>query len=334
MSGTSVSRPPARRSGVTPGRFLLRRPTRPSGAEPLPLQHELGVDYDTSWARRYPVRLARAVVLDDLTRPLLLAGCSPKVFGREHLDPLEPPLVIAANHSSHLDTALLLACLPSRIRHRTVVAAAADYFFDRRAKATASAFVLGAIPMERTKVNRRSADLAAGLINDGWSLVIFPEGGRSPDGWGQEFKGGAAYLAKRCTVPVVPVHLRGTRPILPKGSWRPAPGTAEVRFGDALWPSEEEDARRFAARIERAVALLADEAETDWWSARRRAAEASTPPYRGPEVSPWRRAWGLPESADPAPRRHGSDDSATAVDPARRSWRNPRAAHRWPHKTD
>ena len=33
------------------------------------------------------------------------------------------------------------------------------------------------------------------LIDDGWSLVIYPEGGRSPDGWGQEFKGGAAYLS-------------------------------------------------------------------------------------------------------------------------------------------
>ncbi len=90
--------------------------------------------------------------------------------------------------------------------------------------------------MERVKVNRRSADLAAGLIEEGWSFVIFPEGGRSPDGWGQEFKGGAAYLAKRCSVPVVPVHLRGTRAILAKGSRRLRPGPTEVRFGDALSP--------------------------------------------------------------------------------------------------
>ncbi|MGA2211078.1 MAG: lysophospholipid acyltransferase family protein [Acidimicrobiales bacterium] len=321
---------------VRAGDFLLRKPTRPVGADPLPLEHGLGTSYDTAWARRYPVRLARAMVLDDITRPLLRAGCAPTVFGLDHLDPLEPPVILAANHSSHLDTALLLSCLPTRIRHHCVVAAAADYFFDRRVKATAWAFILGAIPMERTKVNRRSADLAAELIVEGWSLVIFPEGGRSPDGWGQEFKGGAAYLAKRCSVPVVPVHIRGTRAIIAKGSSRLRPGPTEVRFGDALWPEEHEDARRFAARIERAVALLADEAETDWWSARRRASSGTTPAFRGPEASPWRRSWALPASADPTRRRAldgGDDDDAlvpTGAGP--RPWRAKRSAHSWPRR--
>jgi 1-acyl-sn-glycerol-3-phosphate acyltransferase len=291
-------------------RAVLKRPTRPGGAEPLPLPRDLGVDYDTGWARTYPVRLARAILLDDVTRPLMSAGCRPTIYGLEHLDSLDGPVIFAGNHASHLDTALLLSCLPPRIRHHAVVGAAADYFFDRRFKAALWAFSLGAIPMERVKVNRRSADLAAALIEEGWSFVIFPEGGRSPDGWGQEFKGGAAYLAKRCSVPVVPVHLRGTRAILAKGSRRLRPGPTEVRFGDALSPEANEDARRFAARIERAVAVLADEAETDWWSARVRAAGGGTPPFRGPAVSPWRRAWGLPSSADPTAR--SSDEAASA----------------------
>ena len=189
-------------------------------------------------------------------------------------------MILAGNHASHLDTALLLSSLPARIRHHVVVGAAADYFFDRHWKAALWAFALGAVPMERVKVNRRSADLAAALIEEGWSFVIFPEGGRSPDGWGQEFKGGAAYLAKRCSVPVVPVHLRGTRAILAKGSRRLRPGPTELRFGDPLWPEQREDARRFASRIERAVAVLADEAETDWWSARR-----GPPPGRRPRTA-------------------------------------------------
>ena len=48
---------------------------------------------------------------------------------------VESPVIFAANHASHVDTALLLSSLPVRFRHRTVVAAAADYFFDRRWKA-------------------------------------------------------------------------------------------------------------------------------------------------------------------------------------------------------
>ena len=178
-----------------------------------------------------------------------------------------------------------------------MVAAAADYFFDRRWKAAFWSFGLAAIPMERSKVNRRSADLAASLIAEGWSLIIFPEGGRTDDGWGQEFKGGAAYLAKRCDVPVIPVHLRGTRAVLAKDSSRIRPASTEIRFGDSLTPTEGEDARKFASRIEQAVATLADEAESDWWSARRRAAAGATPSFRGPESSPWRREWALPDSA-------------------------------------
>jgi 1-acyl-sn-glycerol-3-phosphate acyltransferase len=276
---------------------VVQQPTKPDSIVPPLPERKLGIDYDTSWARRYPVRLARAMVLDDLTRPLVRVALSPQVIGIEHLDPITGPMILAANHASHVDTALLVSILPDRIRHHTVVAAAADYFFDRQWKAALWSFGLGTIPMERAKVNRRSADLAAGLIDEGWNLVIFPEGGRTPDGWGREFKGGASYLAKRCGVPVIPVHLRGTRAVLAKNSSRIRPRSTEIRFGDPLTVNEGEDARKFAARIEQAVAALADEAESDWWSARGRAAEGTTPPFRGPQASAWRRAWALPDSA-------------------------------------
>ena len=304
-------------------RSMLAAPTRPGGIAPELPKRGLGVDYDTAWARRYPARLARAVLLDDVTRPLAHLVLAPKVIGLEHLEPIDGPVILASNHASHLDTGLLVSVLPTNRRHRTVVAAAADYFFDQRLKAAAWAFALSAIPMERTKVNRRSADLAASLIEDGWNLVIFPEGGRTSDGWGQEFKGGAAYLAKRCKVPVVPVHLRGTRAVLAKGSKRLRPGTTEIRIGDALRPKDGEDARKFAARIEDAVAELADEAESDWWSARRRAARGDSPPFRGPDVAGWRREWALPASArkDQPQRR---DESAEDAGAWKKAWEEAR----------
>ena len=117
------------------------------------------------------------MVLDDVTRPVLRVALSPRVIGLEHLDPIEGPMILAANHASHLDTALLLSGLPSWLRHRTLVAAAADYFFDRRWKAALWSFGLGAIPMERTKVNRRSADLAAWLVERGLEPDHLPRGG-------------------------------------------------------------------------------------------------------------------------------------------------------------
>ena len=304
MSGSSDA--VGRRTPRRPGRVLrsvLATPPWPGTVErPVPLRN-VGADYDTAWSRTPVARFARAVIVDNVTRPVVRLVASPRVIGRELLEPLSGPVVFAANHSSHLDTAIVLSCLPPRFRHHAVVAAASDYFFDRRWKGGLWSLTLGTIPMERTRVNRRSADLAARLLDEGWSLVIFPEGGRSEDGWGQEFRGGAAYLAKRCGVPVVPVHLHGVRPILPKGGSRLRPGEVEVRFGTPLRPfvpgdagGREEDARRFSARLEQAVAALADEAESDWWSARRRAALGITPDPRGPDAAPWRRAWDLPDS--------------------------------------
>ena len=291
-------------TGSRPLRRVLARPTWPGNLPRPPAPHRLGVGYDTSWSRTPAARLGRALVLDNLTRPALRLLAAPNVTGLERLEPLTGPVVFVANHTSHLDTALVLAALPVRFRHRCVVAAAADYFFDRHWKAALSSLTLATIPFERGRVNRQGTDLAAELLEAGWSVVIFDEGGRSPDGWGQRFRGGAAYLARRCTVPVVPVHLHGVRPLLPKGGGRLRPGRVEIRFGAPLRPlpggeagDRGEDARRFAARIEEAVAVLADEAETDWWQARRRAADGATPDPRGPEAAPWRRAWALPESA-------------------------------------
>ena len=240
------------------------------------------------------MRLARAMLLDNVTRPLTKVIASPDIRGAEYLIDVEAPAIFAANHASHVDTALLLSSLPLRFRHRTVVAAAADYFFDRRWKADLWAFSLAAIPIERAKVNRRSAELASELLADNWNLVIFPEGGRSPDGWGQTFRGGAAYLAARTGRPVVPVHLEGTRHILPKGGGGLRRTPTTVLFGSPLQPDEGEDARRFGARIEAAVAALADEVSTDWWTARKQAAAGTTPALQGPAIANWRRSWALP----------------------------------------
>jgi len=293
------------RAGRAP--FPLAAPSWPESVpRPAPTPG-LGVHYDTAWSRRYPVRLARAMVLDNVARPLARVVASPLIRGEEALVGLEAPVIFAANHASHADTPLLLSCLPLRFRHRTVVAAAADYFFDRRWKADAWSFFLAAIPFERTKVNRRSADLAAELLDDEWSLVIFPEGGRSPDGWAQSFHpGGAGYLATRTGRPVVPVHLDGTRHILPKGRTGVHRTRTTVTFGTPLWAEEGENARRFSVRIEAAIATMAHEADTDWWTARRQAAAGSTPALQGPDVAAWRRSWAL---ADPPDRRDRDSES-------------------------
>ncbi len=303
---------------VRTARFPLAAPTWPTTVERPEPERKVGLDYDHEWSRRYPVRLARAVVLDNVTRPAARVLAPATIRGLEHLQHVEGPVIFAANHASHIDTPLLLTTLPVEFRHRTVVAAASDYFFDRTWKSVLWSFALAAIPIERSRVNRKSVDTAADLLGDGWNLVIFPEGGRSPDGWTQAFRGGEAYLARRTGRPVVPVYLHGTRHVLPKSAEAEgrAPGGSgtesrrggrlrrspiAVLFGAPMTPDEGESARRFSTRVDAAMATLAREVHSDWWQARRSVSAVAPVPgadtaHRGPDAAAWRRAWALDQA--------------------------------------
>jgi 1-acyl-sn-glycerol-3-phosphate acyltransferase len=283
----------------------------------------LGADYDTEWARSPIARTVRGAIVAGPQRLLVDWVTDPEIHGRDRLADLlrvaerddtdPPPVIFTPNHHSHLDTALMVRAVPAAWRRHLVTAAAADYFFDKRWKATLAALALNAIPIDRETTSRKSADLVATLIEDGWSLVIYPEGGRSPDGWGQAHKGGAAYLAGRTGAPVVPVYIDGTDSIMGKGTSIPKPGRTRVTFGSPLRRESGESTRRFSERIERAVAALADESTTDYWSARRRAATGDTPSLGGPAYTGWRRRWDVTRR-----RRRGIA-----------AWRNP-PKRRWP----
>jgi 1-acyl-sn-glycerol-3-phosphate acyltransferase len=98
------------------------------------------------------------------------------------------------------------------------------------------------------------------------------------------------------------VHIEGTYRILPRGGERLRRSPTRITVGTPIVAADGEDSRRLEARIDAAMAVLADEARTDWWTASRHAGTGSTPSPRGPEASPWRRAWEL----GPAP---GHDDA-------------------------
>ena len=281
--------------------FPYRAPTVPQGVVVPKEPAKLGADFDTRWARKAPARATRTVIARGPLQLMVKLIADPEVLGTDRLSDLielgddAPPVIFAPNHHSHVDTPIMVTSVPEPWRSKLVVAAAADYFFDTKAKGTAAALALNALPIDREVTGRKSSDLIRNLVDDGWSLVIYPEGGRSPDGWGQEFKGGAAYLSNRTGAPVVPVFIDGSGAIFGKGMKRPKPGSTRVVFGAPLHPIEGESTRRFNARIEAAVAALGDEALTDYWTARKNAAAKTSPKLTGPSYSGWRRQWALSE---------------------------------------
>jgi 1-acyl-sn-glycerol-3-phosphate acyltransferase len=143
--------------------------------------------------------------------------------------------VVVANHSSHADTAVLLAALPANAK--PVFVAAADYWFDVPVRKFIASSLAGVLPVRRNGGGSFEAMLAAArpALEAGRTVVIYPEGTRSMNGIVGEFRSGALRLARECGVPVVPIALTGTADVLPKGGrWSPAP--MQVHIGEAVDP--------------------------------------------------------------------------------------------------
>jgi 1-acyl-sn-glycerol-3-phosphate acyltransferase len=137
--------------------------------------------------------------------------------------------IVVANHSSHADTAVLLAALPPTAR--PVFGAAADYWFDVPVRRFIASSLAGVLPVRRTGESSYDALLAAvrPALSAGRTVVVYPEGTRSTDGTVAEFRSGALRLARDCGVPIVPVAVLGTADVLPKGGhYSPAPMAVHI----------------------------------------------------------------------------------------------------------
>ena len=225
-----------------------------------------GLDFPTAWARRRAASVVRAFLQDFVIVPLAWLLAPRTRRGIAALRRVDGPFILASNHQSHADASIIVAALPRSLRRRLVVAAASDVFFSSPLRAAFAALVYNAIPIERHKVERRSAGLARELLGEGWGLLIFPEGHRSEDGRLLEFKGGAAYLADRASAQILPCYLENTRFVLPRLFAKTTKGAdrsparlrtaVSVTFGPAIFPAEGETTRRLGARIEAAITHL------------------------------------------------------------------------------
>jgi 1-acyl-sn-glycerol-3-phosphate acyltransferase len=233
---------------------------------------------DLGWARQEPVRTIRYLIQHGLLLPFTEAMSHPKVEGREWVKELDRPVIFAANHSSHADTPLILHALTDTARDRTVVAAAADYWFKRPLMGNIVSLFLNTFPFSRTGGAQGQLHASSTLLKSGWNLVLFPEGSRSQDGRIHEFKPGVGHLANETRTPVVPVHIRGAQRIMPKGQKLPLPAPARVRIGKPMTPKPGEGSREFTTRVEKAVRTLAETPKSEdlqgTWIERWRASKA------------------------------------------------------------
>jgi 1-acyl-sn-glycerol-3-phosphate acyltransferase len=151
-------------------------------------------------------------------------------FGIEHL-PERGPFIVIANHTSHVDTGVLMTALGKHAGqvHPT---AAADYWFRSKLIAWALHSTLGAIPFDRHSRNiPTAAALPAQVLRNGHSLIFYPEGSRSDTGEMQKFKSTIGLLALASGAPVLPAYITGAAGALPKGESRIRRHPVRVHFG-------------------------------------------------------------------------------------------------------
>jgi long-chain acyl-CoA synthetase len=155
----------------------------------------------------------------------------PEFHGRANI-PSHVHFLVVANHASHLDMGLVKMALGESGRN-LVALAAADYFFDNKVKRTFFENFTNLVPMERKGSLRKSLEWAFHLLEQGYNVLIFPEGTRSRQGTLQPFQRGLGHLVLRARVGVLPLYL-STYDALPPGAWYPHSREVSARIGPFL----------------------------------------------------------------------------------------------------
>lgn len=183
----------------------------------------------------------------------LLVGATPRWIGSA---PTNAQRIYFANHSSHIDTIALWSALPPDLRARTRPVAAADYWGTGRFKRYVVLQGLNAVLIKRSRTDPNDNPLEPlfEALDQGGSLIIFPEGTRQHQPLPGPFKSGLFHLAERYPqVELIPVYLENLHRSMPKGTFLPVPITCTVRFGAPLQRIANEDKQAFLDRARDAV---------------------------------------------------------------------------------
>ena len=243
-------------------RRLVEAPAAPEGVDEP-------VDFP-SWNRSWPVTVVRRLSHATWIVPMTRAFAYPKVEGLEHLDHLDGPVVLASNHQSHMDVPVIFSVLPGHVRARVAPAMAKEFFkahffpddhtwrdwFTNSLNYYLAAFFFNAFPLPQREAGARQTLKYIGeLTGQGWSILIFPEGLRSPTGQIKPFRGGIGMIGARLDIPIVPVRIDDVDKLMPVGGTFVKPGRVRVSFGAPL-RLRGDDYAALASQVEQAVRSL------------------------------------------------------------------------------
>ena len=217
------------------------------------------------------VRDVAKAALGLLQREFYGSVMRPKVTGRANI-PHNRATLVVANHASHLDMGLVKYALGS-YGEGMIALAAKDYFFATPLRRTVVENFTNLAPLDRDASLHQTLREIGRLLDEGRTVLIFPEGTRSPDGAMRKFKGAVGFLALQYGVDVLPVHLSGTFEAMSRDDVVPRRRDLAARIGPVLTIEQlrrltagmrpVESARTVARLAQRAVESLRDGAVLD-----------------------------------------------------------------------
>jgi 1-acyl-sn-glycerol-3-phosphate acyltransferase len=177
-------------------------------------------------------------------------GCPPKAEQR----------IYFANHQSHADLVMIWAALPKELRHGTRAVAARDYWTTSPFKAWITSAVFNVIYVSRARLaDEDPLEPLIDALNEGDSLILFPEGTRGHADEPQAFKAGLYNLALQFPqIELIPAWIANVQRVMPKGEVVPVPVLCSVTFGAPMTLQPDETRQAFLQRARNAVIALRD----------------------------------------------------------------------------
>ncbi|MDB5257407.1 MAG: 2-acyl-glycerophospho-ethanolamine acyltransferase [Chitinophagaceae bacterium] len=150
----------------------------------------------------------------------------------------EKQFIIVANHNSHLDTLTIMASLPRQIVHKVRPVAAADHFGKTKFKEKLTNYFINALLIQRKRDKDHPENdpiyRMVHALDEGYSLLLFPEGTRGEPEVQQRLKPGVSYvLLQRPQVKYVPAYMKGMGKAMPKDDNLIVPFTSSLTYGQA-----------------------------------------------------------------------------------------------------
>lgn len=186
--------------------------------------------------------------------PLLHTYFRIKIYGAEQV-PQRGGLIAVSNHASYFDPPILSNCVGRPVAFMAKEELFKIPVFSQGIK------LYGAYPVKRSTSDRSALRAAMQAIDSGWIAAVFLQGTRSPDARITDPKLGAAWIAAKAQVPLLPVSLWGTEQILTKGSALPKPTGLTVRIGKIIEPpasTKKDDLQAITQQCATAINTLHD----------------------------------------------------------------------------